>query len=80
MEEWWWVFFRRSPGSAAITNQAWITPGIQPRMVRTMFISSEPLQPLRRRTARGGRKIAMIASQQPIWLRGFVRKGCLGNA
>lgn len=22
----------------------------------------------------------MIASQQPIWLRGFVRKGCLGNA
>lgn len=48
-------------------NQAWMTPGIQPRMVSRMLISSEPLQPLRRRTARGGKKMAMTASQQPIW-------------
>jgi hypothetical protein len=53
-------------------NQAWMTPGIQPRMVRMMLIRREPLQPLRRRTARGGRKIAIIASQQPIWEGGLL--------
>lgn len=58
-----WCF---DPGSAIITSQAWITPGIQPRIVRTMLRRSEPLQPRRRRTARGGRKIAIMASQQPI--------------
>jgi hypothetical protein len=42
-----------------ITIQAWITPGIQPRHVRRMFKRKEPLQPLRRRTARGGRKMAL---------------------
>lgn len=52
-----------------ITIQAWITPGIQPRIVRTMFSRNEPLQPLRRSTARGGRKMAIIASQQPAWVR-----------
>jgi len=43
-----------------ITIQACITPGIQPRHVRRMFRRKEPPQPLRRRTARGGRKMACM--------------------
>jgi hypothetical protein len=59
-------------GSAIITIQAWITPGIQPRIVRRMFSRKEPEQPRRRRTARGGRKIAIRASQQPAWMGGLL--------
>jgi hypothetical protein len=35
-----------------------MTPGSQPRIVRMMLMKKEAPQPRRRRTARGGRKMA----------------------
>jgi hypothetical protein len=43
-----------------ITIQAWITPGIQPRIVRMMLMKKEAPQPRRRRTAKGGRNMACM--------------------
>jgi len=41
-----------------MTHQAWITPGIHPRMLKPMLIRKSALHPVLRKTARGGRKMA----------------------
>jgi len=41
-----------------MTHQAWMTPGIQPKMDKQMLMRKLESQPVLKKTARGGRKIA----------------------
>ena len=44
-----------------------MTPGIQPRMDRQMLIRKSAPQPRLKKTARGGRKIAMMYRKTSDW-------------